>query len=256
MDDPLEEVEFVVRSPHRVAILEATGERPMTVRELGDRIDASRRTVKRAVAALCERGWLTETEEGYARTRLGTALAADLRSLLETAARLAELRPFFRHLDAPDFEFGPEILRDADVITATPQTPYAPVERIRDSFTKGETIRTLAPVTSPLYTEPFCERVTDDDVVARTVLPRDVLDAARSREADTFEEILATGRVEVYAYDGDVPFGLLLLEDRALVGAHDEQGGLRAVLETTAPEVTAWAEETFERYRAQSALSE
>ena len=53
--------------------------------------------------------------------------------------------------------------------------------------------------------------------------------------------------VRLYEHDGDSPVGLLLADDRAVVGAFDD-AGLAAVLIAEEPAVRNWVAETFQRY--------
>ncbi|ELZ42774.1 hypothetical protein C471_02240 [Halorubrum saccharovorum DSM 1137] len=61
------------------------------------------------------------------------------------------------------------------------------------------------------------------------------------------QPILAEYGVDAYRHDGDSPIGVLLVDDRAVVGLFDE-GGLAALLWSDAPEVREWAAETCRRY--------
>lgn len=56
-----------------------------------------------------------------------------------------------------------------------------------------------------------------------------------------------TDDITLYVHDGDSPVGLLLVDDRAVVGAFDD-AGLAAVLVSDEPAVRSWVAETCERY--------
>ncbi|WP_144923412.1 transcriptional regulator FilR1 domain-containing protein [Halorubrum salsamenti] len=59
--------------------------------------------------------------------------------------------------------------------------------------------------------------------------------------------VLAEHGVEAYRHDGDSPIGVLLVDDRAVVGLFDESG-LAALLWADAPTVREWAAATCRRY--------
>lgn len=105
-------------------------------------------------------------------------------------------------------------------------------------------------------------------------LDRSLLYALRDREADITAVVVVTGRarkrltgptrlaarsvleerdVTLYAHEGDSPVGVLLVDDRVLVGLFDEDG-LAAALVTDAPGVREWAVATCRRYRAAAEL--
>lgn len=76
---------------------------------------------------------------------------------------------------------------------------------------------------------------------ARTRLTGPVRLAIRSRTADR--------GVDLYTHDGDSPVGVLLVDDRAVIGLFDDRG-LAAVLSTDEPAVREWAADTCRRYLA------
>jgi hypothetical protein len=59
--------------------------------------------------------------------------------------------------------------------------------------------------------------------------------------------VLAERGIEAYRHDGDSPIGVLLVDDRAVVGLFDERG-LAALLWSDAPAVREWAAATCRRY--------
>ena len=58
---------------------------------------------------------------------------------------------------------------------------------------------------------------------------------------------MAERGVDLRVHDGDSPVGVLLVDDRAVVGLFDGRG-LAAVLATGDPAVRGWAAETYRRY--------
>ncbi|WP_128905812.1 transcriptional regulator FilR1 domain-containing protein [Halorubrum amylolyticum] len=59
--------------------------------------------------------------------------------------------------------------------------------------------------------------------------------------------ILAEHGIDAYRYEGDAPIGVLLVDDRAVVGLFDERG-LAALLWSDAPAIREWAAATCRRY--------
>jgi len=125
--------------------------------------------------------------------------------------------------------------------------------------------------TPPVPTDRVPDVLAGADALVGVVpqLDQSLLDALRSRETDLTARIVVTGRarelltgptrlaarsiiedrdVTLYAHDGDSPVGVLLVDERALVGLFDEDG-LAAALVSDAPPVREWAVETCERYR-------
>ena len=59
--------------------------------------------------------------------------------------------------------------------------------------------------------------------------------------------VIAERGIDAYRHDGDSPVGVLLVDDRAVVGLFDERG-LAALLWSDAPAGREWAAETCRRY--------
>ena len=74
---------------------------------------------------------------------------------------------------------------------------------------------------------------------ARRRLTGPIRSALRSRMADR--------GVDLYTHDGDPPVGVLLVDDRAVVGLFDDEG-LAAVLLTDDPAIREWAVGVCRRY--------
>jgi predicted transcriptional regulator len=125
--------------------------------------------------------------------------------------------------------------------------------------------------TPPVPTDHVPDILADADALVGVVprLDQSLLGALRTRETDLTAQVVLTGQarerltgstrlaarsileerdVALYAHDGDSPVGVLLVDDRALVGLFSG-GELAAALVTDAPAVRRWAVETCERYR-------
>jgi len=134
----------------------------------------------------------------------------------------------------------------------------------------GETTL-LGRETPPMPTERVPDILADADALVGVVprLDQSLLGALRDRETDLTARVVVTGQarerltgstrlaarsileerdVGLYAHEGDSPVGVLLVDERALVGLFDD-GGLAAAMVTDAPAVREWAVGTCERYR-------
>lgn len=130
--------------------------------------------------------------------------------------------------------------------------------------------------TPPIPAEHVPDLLADAGSIVAVVprLDQSLLDALRTRDTDVTAVVVVTGQarkrltgatrlaarslleerdVTLYAHDGDSPVGVLLVDDRVLVGLFDEEG-LAAALVTDASEVREWAVETCKRYQDASEL--
>jgi hypothetical protein len=69
--------------------------------------------------------------------------------------------------------------------------------------------------------------------------------------AQVVDEIMATGRLDVFIHEGELPYGLALVNGTAQIIVADGDDP-RALAETDAPDVWDWMEETYNDYRSAS----
>jgi len=261
MSDPLESdeasslstLEFLSGSRHRVEILRTLrAEGPSTRREIRDAVDASRSTVRRTLEGFLERDWIASTDDGYRITAAGGLLLEEFRRLSGAARITDEYAPLLRSLPDGVLDVDPAWLADAALTEATEADPYAPARRQTETVRTAGRFRGLLPAIELEGAKLVHERVVGGGLEATVVVSAATAEAIRSEPfVDFFREKLGTGRLTVYAHDGDLPMYLGLADDDAVeVGAEDEEGIPRALLQSTDERLRAWGEATFEEYVA------
>jgi predicted transcriptional regulator len=247
MDAP-ESVAFFAGSPERLRLLVHLRERPSSPRNVTAATDVSHRSVQRNLSEFADRGWVRKREGEYALTTSGDLVARTHEAYVETMATIAEYDPFFRYLPDARHAPNPEWLRDATLVTASPEQPQAPVShyvsRLRERRTRS--IRMLAPVLSRLYHDAHAELVLSG-VETELVMPAERVEIARSRNPLEFRVVRQA--IDIYQYDGPVELGVTLGDDWALAGAYDDEGQLRALVECDDRDFLDWAEKLYDRYR-------
>ncbi|WP_255152509.1 helix-turn-helix transcriptional regulator [Halorarius halobius] len=245
----MEGLRFLARSETRPAVLQALEEGATTRRELRERVDASRSTVSRSLDRMVEFGWVLDGNGSYRLTPLGrhaAATFAEARESFETAARLA---PLLGRVPAGAFDLSPADLADAEVTTATAMEPLAPIERVTEIRADSETVRELSSVVARNSAEQVVARADAGDTDHELVLTADLV-ASLTDSSDYGDAFEATrDAVDVYVYDGEFPFLLTLLDDRVAFGVVSADDTPEALVESTDPEVYAWAESTYRDYR-------
>lgn len=68
------------------------------------------------------------------------------------------------------------------------------------------------------------------------------------------EELGSIGeeRVELFVYNGDFPYGLVIFEDRVALVAYDDVGRIQALVESTGHGAIKWGDVVYEKFRQQS----
>lgn len=254
MDEAVTTIEYMVRSPHRVRILQKLSSEPTTFEEITGDLEAANRTVKRAFELLKAEGWVSEAEAEYRLTPVGVVFADRVLSCVNETRTILTLKPFFEQVSPNEEDVDVELLlgSDIEVITQQPGTPYAPIERTIELLSDTTTTHTLAPMIASIYADRYYRLITANGMTAATVLTCEVADYIRTESTPEMEQVLDTGNVEVFVYEEDLPFGLLVVDDSVAVGAYDEYGTMRALLVSDSEAVREWAMSTFERYKEDS----
>ena len=250
----IEELQFLSRSETRVRILdELHRDGRLRKNELKGRLDASRTTIQRNLNALAEEGWVRDENRAYELAHCGHLIAGDYLDLLERLAVLSDLKPILRWIDPADLDVDVRSLADAAVTTARPGDPWAMVNRHVEALKAMDRGRVVIPLTGLAALKACHERVVDAGATLEIVVSSTVEASIRSDPTyrELHEEMLETGRYELYEYDGEVPYYLGLLDDTVQIGV-DEDGEPRGLLETDDGAVYEWAERRFVEYREEA----
>lgn len=253
MTDADDTISFLTASTTRARALRALASEGELARdELYDRLDASRRTVKRALAALSERGFVAcgPGGERYRLTSLGDSIAAAYRSCIERTATAERLAPFLSRVDADAFDLDVAALADAEVVVATDAAPFAPLDRFLELRANARSVRVLSPLVQAQSLSRAAERVGDDEFRFAAVVSADAVDAARSTPEyeRAFRETLGADSFETYRYEGTVPFVVALIDGTVALGVTEGETPHALVLSEN-ERAREWATATFERYR-------
>ena len=256
MTTPLEEIEFLARSDHRVGVLDALAGQPCDRDDLRVATGASSPTMGRILGDFEDRRWIVRDGRTYELTRLGEFVASrftDLRKAMETERELRDVVPWLpREMDG----FTVDMFADATVSYPGPGYPYQPVERVTRLIEDAESMRGFGTtVVKSSNLEAACRAILDgmafEFIYSPPVFERIVAwNPERVAEAD------ACGNCATFLHDslpdGDW-CGLGIYDDRVGICCHDlETGMLKAVVDTDSPAALAWAESVYERYRAEA----
>ena len=248
--DPLSEIEFLARSANRIETLAVLSEGAYTRRELGEEVDASQPTLGRVLRDLSKRDWITYDGERYAATATGELVAEGIVDLHERLAVEGKLRPIVEYLPTDAMDVDLRHLADATVTTPTGTRPNAPLERMLDLLRDTEQVRLVSHSFNRGKLDLLHERVIDGEMTARGVFTESAIDAVRS-DPDLrvrFDAILDADPQAIRVTDDEVPLALELTDDRVHLLLRDDEGIVRAALDTGDAVVWEWAEGVFERF--------
>jgi predicted transcriptional regulator len=256
MGSPIEEIEFIASSNHRVGILDALAEREYDRADLRSLTGAHASTVGRVLGDFEERRWIERNGPTYELTPLGEFVAERFGELHDAMETEMKLRDVWQWLPREMEGFSAELFADAVVSYPAPGYPYEPVDRVIQLVDESESVRALgATVFKSVANEAFCRAVEDGTEIEIVYSPA-VLAATVAWDPDRFEEVAARDHCTVLVHD-DLPdrtrCGIDIFDDRVGICCHDtETRALRAWVDSDAPEARAWARTVFERYREEA----
>lgn len=242
--DATDQLAFLAGSPVRRRILRLLRDRRLIERDLRDALDEPRSTVHRNVEELAARGWVEDDADGYRTTWFGAAVLAEFERTVGNVECARELGPFLEHVPVEAVDL--DALRDVEVTAPRPNRPLAAVERVRRRLAGASSVRGFTPYLVPSLADGLLERVRDGDCEVEAVLADPAADALLDGDGRPRE---IRDHVSLYRHDGGVAYALLFVDGGLVLGAFDDDGVPRAVVETDAPAALSWAEATYRRHR-------
>ena len=258
---PLDDVEFLARSNHRVEVLRTLASGPRTRPDLNGETGVSQPTLGRVLGAFEDRNWVERRGQEYALTAFGELVRGAFEDLLDTVEVVQTLGGLSDMLPTDEMDFDLRELGDATVITPAAGDAFRHVTRIEELFYGAETLRLLSPTIAPGSTEDrrvrlaeFLEsdRTTEGIVSTHALGQEPLFDPANEDLMGSIREALELDRTRFYVYDGSIPLMLMVADGTALLAPTDDRGLPAAVIETENGTVRAWVESKLDEYRARS----
>ena len=250
-NSPLDDVEFLARSDHRVIALAALARRPQSRADLLAMTGVSQSTIGRTLRAFEERNWIRRTGNHYEATQLGAFVATGMRELIDRLETERPLRDVWQWLPSEANGFTIEIVSDAVVTVAEIDDPYRPVNRFLSLLRETDRFRFVGfdlALLEPCKDE-LCRRIVDG-MRAEIIDPPSVVTHVRSTYPERFAEALESGNLTVRVHDDLPPYGVGIFDDRIAISGYDPTSGtVKVLIDTDVPEAREWAESIYGSYR-------
>lgn len=248
---PLDDVEFLSRSPHRVRVLETLSTEARTRAEIHEATTIPQATLGRILDDFQDRGWVAKCGREFTLTPFGALLATEFAGLLSTVETVQRFAAVARHLPVEEFTFDLRLLREATVTVPRAPDVFAHVRRTEELVGDAARLRWL---TGNVFLDAIPQQrdlVFERNQTQEVVIAGDALDVALSNPdtARVVRELLETEKLAVYRYDGDVPTALGIVDDVAVLVPYDDQGMPCALVETENVTVRSWVAGTLDDYR-------
>lgn len=254
IEAPLDDIAFLARSNHRIAVLTELADGERTRRQLRDAVDVSRPTLGRVLEGFEERSWISQDDRHYALTPIGRVLAEEFTDLMDTVETLQELGELAPYLPLEAIDFDLRRLADARITTPTATDATAHVRREESLAERADEIRFFCNSAHPYMIEVYRDRVVEEGQRLDAVIAGDAIDAAGDdpEMRSLLEGLLASERTSIHRYDGTFSAMVGVLGETAVINALDGSGVPRGIVETDDEVVRAWVEETIDVHKAEA----
>ena len=250
MEATLEEIEFLALSANRVTVLEALADGSHTRTELAEATGASQATLGRILRDFEERSWIQRDGSAYEATATGRLVASgvtDLREIIETERRL---RDVVDYLPTDELTVDLRRLSDATITTPSQTRPNAPLSRLLDLLEDAEEVRAVSHAFNEQTLTIVQERTASGTQTFEGVFSRGAIEAVAddAELRDRLESVLETETASIRVREDDVPLAVMALDDVVFLLLRDDEGVLRASIDTDDEAVRSWARETIAAY--------
>ena len=249
-DEALEEIAYLSRSNNRAEVLAMLATESYTRRELANATDIARTTLDRIINELEERHWVARTTDGeYTTTPTGERIASVSSRFVGAVEAVRSLGEAVAWLPNDELRIGLHNFKNATVRRPEPNAMNAPSKAATELMREATEFACLVNTPPSLaFEEAMMNAVLDGRLATnhvitdseRAVLQQDVDRASR------WQQYVEAG-ANLYCYEGQIPCNLLVIDDTVLI--LDEQPEAAEGIESTNPEVRAWALDLINEYR-------
>jgi predicted transcriptional regulator len=251
---PLDHIEFLARSPHRVRVLAELAAGASTRQELREWTEVSQPTLTRILGSFQDRGWLSKRGQQYTLTPFGVLLAEEFAALHETVEAMQRLQSLAPFLPLAEMDFDIRLFGEARITTPHPPDILAHARRAEALASEASHIRSLTANFYPDQLAKTYDLVVGGDQTQEAIASGAALDGlfAQAGAVDLARELLESGSMTVYRFDGEVPVGYALFDERAVVFPYDEHQRECGLIETENATVRSWVVEQLDAYQKEA----
>jgi len=248
--DPLAEIEFLARSPNRIAVLAALVEEPQDRQALAAGVDVSQPTLGRILRDLSERKWVEANDGEYSATATGELVATGITDLRERLAAESHLRDVVEWLPTDAIDVDLTHFADATITTPTQTRPNAPIRRMLDLLRETDRALLLSHAFNEQKLRLIHDRTVDGDLTTRGVFAADAIDALAGTPElrELLGDIVDTPGAEIRVSTEEIPVAVEVTDARTHLLLRNGEGIVRASLDTADPTVREWAEHLHAQY--------
>ena len=250
--DTIEDLAFLTRAPHRIAVLCGLSETPQTRTELIGMTEVSNSTMGRTLRSFEERQWITRYRRKYHTTPLGVFVATCVDNFIAEVQVGQKLRTICEQLPIEDTELEIEEFIDAVITVAVAIEPYRPITRFVTLLEETQTLLFMGvdlALLAPCRDEFRAQILDNTDV--EIIDPPDVTPHIQEAYANQCQVAIKNGNLSVYTATELPPYGIAIFDERVAICGYEPQiGTVRILVDTANPVIRTWATSMYDQYRA------
>lgn len=252
---PLDDVEFLARSPHRVTIVRLLRDGPWTRPDLHEETGISQPTLGRVLGSLEDRAWIERYGGVYTLTPIGALVTkgfSDLLGSIETYHRLGDVLDL---LPMDELDLDVRLLSGATVTAPEPSDVLGHIRRAEELVIDADRVRLLSTTVLPDSVQKLLDRHDGGTPLHHeAIFTGDAFETGLANPVivASARKLLDTDGVELFRFDGTVELMMAVVDETAVLGPLDEQQMPRAFIESDDETVYSWVEAKLDEYRAAS----
>lgn len=245
-----EHIKFIADSENRLALLTELSRGPTRARDLQALYNLSRPTIWRNLNEFIARNWVQEDAGSYQLTTVGRLILSQYTSFSQIIKCIDEQASFFEQLGPTCETFPVTGLEEATIVTSTPESPDIAINYVVEKLTDQtlESLRLLTPhprgIFNTVYQQSLIVTIQAEAIICETEY-----DLLKSYLPEFTVAISTPECLTVHVHPEMPDFGIVLSDHRTMIGAYDDWGYLRTLLDTMDTAVFEWAMNIYETWR-------
>lgn len=248
--------EFLARSENRITLLRLIATEEHTRAELADETGVSQATLGRILEEFQDRSWIRHDGNKYVITPTGRLVSTGVDELLEALAADQTLREVVPYLPADAMSFDLRLLANAEITRPTRTRPSAPLQTLLRLMESTKRLWAVSHTLNEQSLATVHERVSDGSLQFDAVLAVDAYTALANDDTAWKQviDLVDADQAALYVSHEPIPLALGLSEQLVNLLLRDNDGVVRASVETTDETVVEWGHKTLNEYREAATL--
>lgn len=236
--------------PRRFELLKAVRERPMTQKELSERVDISPSTTHRAVTTFVDLHVLERDDDQFTVTEFGDAVIDEYGDYVEHLETLCDRQHVYSSV-SDSISFQSPIFANAEIFFNQPYALDAASHKNRHIIQNSTTVRSVLDGIASSYLVTHELLLDDDDHETTLVVSDDVAAALLNTYQAETRKLLQSDQFDLFRAAHPVPYTITIAEtdsDTYAILMKHEKNTVTFNVRNNKHDAISWAEDQFAQY--------